>query len=231
MAYLEKCILVIKRSKNSRAAWAVVAAAVLTMGVPSAALSASQSYPAKAHGEIKENATTGEHSVVMKQKFSYPLERVYEVLTDYKNFADYMPHTRLSEVVKEQGDDKWIKYKLVFLVWFDVHYTLKVNHKKSQQDAHISWKLESGDYFKNLKGSWKLEHLAAHEKVPAATGVVYTSIIDPKAPIPSAILNLLTKHSVYDLFTAVDERLQMLSKKTTEQSKPADHKPGSAAPS
>ena len=187
----------------------------------------AQEYPEKAQGQIKENEKTGEHSVVMKQKFPYTMDEVYTVLTDYKNFPEYMPHTRVSEVIKEQGDDKWVKYKLVFLAWFDVNYTLKVNHKKRSSLAKIAWTFDSGDYFEDLHGSWQIEQLFSNKLTADGTGVVYTSVIETKAPIPSAILNILTKSSVYDLFEAVGERLEHNKKKAE---KPTIASPPAASP-
>lgn len=171
-----------------------------------------EEFPVKAQAMISENEATGQHSVVMKQKFPHSLNELYATLTDYEHFPEFMPHTKVSYVVKSAGADKWIKYKLVFLLWFDVHYTLKVNHKKEDHTALISWSLDSGDSFEDIHGSWQLRSLqgpsGSLSTKTAQTGVIYTSFIEPKAPIPSAILNLLTKKSVYDLFDALQERLK-----------------------
>ncbi|MCY4443362.1 MAG: hypothetical protein OXC44_00985 [Proteobacteria bacterium] len=166
------------------------------------ATTTSYSYPDEPEADIKEDPQTGEHSVVMKQRFDYSTKELYHVLTDYKNFPDYMPHTRLSKILKEQGNTKWVKYRLVFLLWFEVNYVLKIEHSYADTEANISWVMDSGKSFDAIKGSWHLKALTPH-----TTGVTYSSMIEPKAPIPGPIFRLITQQSVYDLFEAVDNRL------------------------
>lgn len=163
-------------------------------------------YPLQGKAVIKKDSKTGEHSAVLSRKIKHPLEKVYTVLTDYEHFPEYMPHTKKTKVTKVDGELKWVDYTLVFLVWFEVEYTLRLFHQKQQNAAKISWTFEKGDYFEDIKGHWYLKRLA-QEGGDFWTGVSYVSVIDPKVTIPRAIFDRLTKKSVYELFDAVTKRL------------------------
>lgn len=188
----------------------------------------THNFPLKPEAKIKKKPGAQAHSVIMRQLFDAPMQQVYAILTDYKHFPEFMPHTRESAVIKEKYQKKWVKYRLVFLLWFEIKYTLEIDHSLKEDEAYISWKMDSGDYFNAINGSWKLSKIqntsdtvssskSASSTKPSTetiktksheqTGVEYVSQIDVKVPIPSALFNLITEQSVYDLFEAIDKRI------------------------
>lgn len=168
-------------------------------------------YPLDSKATIETDSTTGAHSVVLHRRVPYTLDQVYYVLSDYENFPDYMPHTKKSDVIKQEGEGgsvKWVDYTLRFLMMVRVHYVLKINHIKEIHQASISWQMHSSETFDDIQGYWKLTDLSS-DKAPW-TGIKYSSLIDPKISIPRPIFNTLTKSSVYDLFDAIENRLKHL---------------------
>lgn len=181
-------------------------------------------YPLEGKASIEQGEHTGAHSAVLARRIPYEMSQVYEVLSDYKNFPEYMPHTVKSEVIKTEGPDgsvKWVDYTLKFLMMIKVHYTLKLTHELKAHEARITWQMVKGKQFDDILGHWYLVRLAAGpapgssvagqaQAVPW-TGLKYVSLIDPKLSIPRPIFNTLTKSSVYELFDAVVRRLQVLT--------------------
>lgn len=181
-------------------------------------------YPLEGKASIEDGQHTGAHSAVLARRIPYEMSQVYKVLSDYKNFPEYMPHTVKSDVVKAVGPGgsvKWVEYTLKFLMMIKVHYTLKITHELKAHEATIAWQMVSGKQFDDIVGHWQLVRLASAPAQGASadgtaqpipwTGLKYVSLIDPKLSIPRPIFNTLTKSSVYELFEAVVGRLQALA--------------------
>ena len=173
----------------------------------------------KAKAQIRKDPKLGTHSVVMTQKISSNIDTIYNILIDYESYPEYMPHTESTKILKSENSSKWVKYKLVFLIWFEVEYVLKIDHKKNDDYAKISWVFDSGDYFDEISGYWELvakqdlttpSNSASENKY---VDVKYVSKIGTKVTIPRAILNLITKQSVYDLFEALEKRIKKQANK------------------
>ena len=182
-----------------------------------------ESYPLKGKAAINKDKSSGTYSAVLARRIPYELSRVYFVLSDYKNFPAYMPHTVKSDVIKESGVNasiKWVDYTLKFLLMIKVRYTLKITHELTANEAKIAWQMTAGKQFNDIAGYWQLVRLPpvassselAHSSIQGGhwTGLKYVSMIDPKLSIPRPIFNTLTKNSVYEIFDAVLARLRYL---------------------
>lgn len=177
-----------------------------------------EGYPLTGKAAIKEDKVSGSHSAVLSRRLPFTMSQVYAVLTDYDQFPSYMPHTKKSQVTKQAKGSggvitKWVDYTLVFLIWFKVDYSLKIDHSFSDTDSKISWTMDRGEYFKDIQGYWHLKQLPREASSGAPwTGVTYVSKIEPKVSVPKAILDKITKKSVYELFEAVSKQLTTTTK-------------------
>lgn len=174
-----------------------------------------ENFPLKGKAQIEEDPALQIHSAVLRQRMPYALEDVYEVLTDYSHFNQFMPHTKKSEVIKQSGpggSTKWVDYTLVFLMWLETQYVLKITHQLDENQAKITWTLDSGENFQDIRGTWVLRRLPASFDQSPQTAVTYISVIEPKITIPRAVFDAITKKSVYELFEAISKRLRATQK-------------------
>lgn len=126
-----------------------------------------------------------------------PVEKVFEVVTDYANYKHFMPYTTVSEVKRREGDQVWFYTELKFPLK-TIRYEIKCRLDRASWTA--SWTLVEGN-LKSNEGSWKLEPYG-----PDETYAIYTVYIDPGFPIPGYILNKLTQGSLPMLIEAVRRR-------------------------
>ena len=99
-------------------------------------------------------------------------------------------------------------YTLVFLMWVETQYVLKITHDLNDDHAKISWTLDSGENFQDIRGTWLLRKLPASPEQSPQTAVTYVSVIQPKITIPRAVFDAITKKSIYELFEAISKRLK-----------------------
>jgi len=84
-----------------------------------------------------------------------PREYVWDVITDYSKYPDWMPEVEEVTVVRDEGNSKDIKYELLFkisIITRRVKYTLR---KFSKKPSRIEWELVEGD-FDYAVGGWQL---------------------------------------------------------------------------
>ena len=202
----------------------IMAGSVRALPAGGKALNPYKDYPLTGKASIKEDKVSGSHSAVLLRRVPYAMNQVYAVLTDYDQFPSYMPHTKKSQVTKQATSSsgvvtKWVDYTLVFLIWFKVDYSLKIDHSFSEADSKISWTMDQGEYFKDIQGYWHLKQLPSETSSGAPwTGITYVSKIEPKVSIPKAILDRITKKSVYELFEAVSKQLATTTKPKSSSS-------------
>ncbi len=82
-------------------------------------------------------------------------EYVWDVITDYPKYPEWMPEVEKVTVVRDDGNFKDVKYNLAFkisIITRKVDYTLRKYAKKPHR---IEWELIEGD-FDDAIGGWQL---------------------------------------------------------------------------
>ena len=135
------------------------------------------------------------------------VEKVWAVLTDYDNLADYMPHLDKSEVLHRQ--DGRVTVRQEGSVWFPLRKlrssaTMEVQESPPRQ---ISFKATAGDYAV-YEGHWRLQ------PSPEGTDLIYEAVIEPHFWVPQCVLGALEKKILKGTFEAVMEQTA-LSKRVT----------------
>jgi coenzyme Q-binding protein COQ10 len=115
-----------------------------------------------------------------------PIEQIYETLTDYAAYADYVAGVDGISVLDQNEDGARVEYSLNLIKKFK--YILKLTHKRPTQ---ISWCFESGDLFKQNDGHWELKDLG-----DGKTEVTYGLEVNIKGFAPKAIVNGLTSKNL-----------------------------------
>lgn len=126
------------------------------------------------------------------------VDAVWGAITDYENYAAFMPHTRESSILERKKNQVLLHTVLEFpikQIWYDILLTLdKKNHR-------VDWVMHDGS-IKSNEGSW---HLARHPK--SRTLATYTLATDPGFYVPKFLLEKATQGTLPLVIQAVRKRV------------------------
>lgn len=89
-------------------------------------------------------------------------ESVWEVLTDYNNFENFLPNIASSTIVAESGNNVVFEQTNVVDLWlFQQDFKVKTKAIKQQPDR-IDFQIVEGD-LKKLIGSWQIQTISANK--------------------------------------------------------------------
>ena len=149
--------------------------------------------------------------------FNVPLDALWDVITDYEGYVDFVEGLESLEITKREGKVVVAEYT-VSMFGKKVHYTLKhtENPKKS-----LRWEMLEGEFFKHNNGGWDLKPLG-EEQVEAT----YTVDVGFPLLVPKAIVNTLTGTQLPSMMKAFEERAQeRLGKGAKKSGKASPKKP------
>jgi ribosome-associated toxin RatA of RatAB toxin-antitoxin module len=120
------------------------------------------------------------HEVVGHVIFDAPISLVWQVITDYHHYVDFLPDLEGSHLLRRDGPQVWqyLRYPN-FWPLPGLECTLLI--LEDEQEARISFQMISGDYV-NYYGSWRLEE---YRNNPERTLAIYKLLTDPGTPVPS----------------------------------------------
>jgi ribosome-associated toxin RatA of RatAB toxin-antitoxin module len=135
-------------------------------------------------------------SVSKTEIFDVNINTLYKVITDYKQYPQFVSGVDAVEVHDQSDTSATVSYKLNLIKTFS--YTLKHTHTAPTK---VSWSLDSGDFFKKNEGYWELKDLGDNK-----TEVTYALDIDLKVFAPKMILNKLISHNFPATLKAFKDR-------------------------
>lgn len=115
-----------------------------------------------------------------------PIEKIYEVITKYENYPDFVDGCSAVNVLDFNEDGARVEFSLNFIKKFK--YILALKHEKPNK---VSWEFESGDIFKKNSGSWELNDLGNGK-----TEVNYGLEVAVKGFAPKSLVNTLTSKNL-----------------------------------
>lgn len=155
----------------------------------------------KPGSDVKEVRAVGEVDA--------PPERVYQVITDFEHYAEFMPYLEDSKVIKRSDDEvvTWAIMNAPMVSRRDWIVRVKLDPKNK---LGTTWTLATegpppSDRAVRLKvndGSWTLEPLDGGKR----TRCTYYLYTDPGGSIPTWIANKANTMALPDLFEAVRKR-------------------------
>lgn len=134
--------------------------------------------------------------VVAHMTLPADVERVWAVLTDYDNLAEYMPHLDKSEVLER--DSGRLKLRQAGSLWFPL-VRLKseaVMEVRESPPQMINFKATEGDY-EIYEGRWRLQ------PTPEGTDLFYEAVIEPRFRVPRFLLSAMERKIMKGTFEAV----------------------------
>ncbi len=132
--------------------------------------------------------------------FDVDINKLYDVLIDYESYPDFVDGVSEIEVLTKSETAAKVKYSLNLIKKFT--YTLSMTQQKPNK---LSWKLESGDFFKTNSGSWELKDLGNGK-----TEVTYSLDVDFKILAPKMIVNKLVATNLPMMMKAYQKRAKAI---------------------
>ena len=135
-------------------------------------------------------------SIVIKA----PMEKCFDVITDYLTYADFAPETREVKLRDRKGNEVYVDY--VIEVVKRIAYTLRF---KEERPTRVSWSFVQGEIMKDNKGFWLLEPAGE-----GATKVTYTIELSLGPFVPKAIVNMLAEQGLPRMLEGLKRKVESL---------------------
>ena len=122
----------------------------------------------------EENISGNLENVTAGIMIEAPVSEVWQVVTDYNHYHEFMPQTKRVRIVKQSGETAEVEYNLklaVSVVGIGIDYILRHTHQKPDR---VSFELVSGD-LAEVRGGWEFIPIAGGEKTLAFYSV-YTDL-------------------------------------------------------
>lgn len=125
-------------------------------------------------------------------------EQFYKIITDYPRYPEFLSEVKKCEVIKSEGNRKLVEYQVSVIKAF------KYSLWTTETPGMVSWEFASGDLFKTMKGSWKLEDEAGKCRgtytLEATFGVF----------VPGPIANALVSVNLPNMMSSYHKRIKQL---------------------
>jgi coenzyme Q-binding protein COQ10 len=129
-----------------------------------------------------------------------PIEKVFQLLTDYEKNPEFMDGVTSAEVLERSDNVAVVKFNIDIIKQFT--YTLRLTETAPTE---LSWEFVEGDLFKSNTGRWKLS-----DNGDGTTDVDYSLEVDFKMMVPGMISKKLVKSNLPSLMKSVNKRAQSL---------------------
>ncbi len=168
---------------------------------------------------FKEAPDTRVHEVKGEILFDAPAEMVWEVMTDYKEYARIFPDIHAVEVLPSKDETKRL-HVTVKNIWPSPDYNYILAFAEDKPAWTITWKMEEGN-LKSLYGSFSIEFFP---KDPKKVKAIYVMARNQGWIVPTLNADLANRAIVIDRLLAVRKELRE-RKKALDEDKPSDIKP------
>ena len=130
--------------------------------------------------------------------FNAPVEKVFEVITDYEKYGEFLPEVKKTRVTGRQGTEANVQYEVD--VMKTIKYTVKMREEKP---TRLTWTFVEGEFMRDNKGSWVLE-----PQGPNQTKATYTVEMTLGPLVPKAIVNTLVDSSLPKMLENFKKRVE-----------------------
>jgi ribosome-associated toxin RatA of RatAB toxin-antitoxin module len=127
------------------------------------------------------------------ETFNCTPKEFFDIASDYEKYPEFLSEVKACKVLKTEGDTQLVEYKVSVVK--TMSYQLKT---KQISPSLVSWEFTTGDAFKTMSGSWKIEE-APGGKCKCAYDVEATFKMFVTGPVAKTLLtvNLPAMMSAY----------------------------------
>lgn len=129
-----------------------------------------------------------------------PIKTVYDVITDFESYPEFLPETKDVEVEKQNAKSATVTFTISVIKKITYTLNMKLTSPKS-----VQWSLVRGDMMKKNSGSWKLS-----EKKKGVTHASYEIEMDFGGMVPKAISSKLIGTNLPSMLKAFRDRAEEL---------------------
>jgi coenzyme Q-binding protein COQ10 len=130
--------------------------------------------------------------------FNAPLERCFEVISDYERYPDFLPEVKSIRTSNRRGAEVDVHYEAEVVKV--IKYTV---HMKEEKPTKVSWSFIDGEFMKDNKGGWLLEDLGN-----GTTRGTYNIEVTVGPLVPKTILNALVDSQLPKLLENFRKRIE-----------------------
>ena len=144
--------------------------------------------------------------VLAKIQIPYPLEQVWQVLTAYETFAEFMPSLiqskRLDHPIGGVRIEQ-VRSKTFMGMNFSARSVFDIEEKFPHE---IHYQLIEGD-MKAFSGYWRLEPWSSSES-KAGIDLIFDFFVSPKRILPMALIEHILSHNIPANMLAIRQRVE-----------------------
>ncbi len=119
-------------------------------------------------------------------EFAAPIKKVYEVITDFESYPEFLSNSKQAKVLKKSGKNLQVEFKIDVVK--TITYTLDMQLNPTQG---FTWTLIKGEFMKKNSGGWKLKELKKN-----LTQATYEIEIDFGLLVPKSISSMLVEKNL-----------------------------------
>ena len=152
---------------------------------------------------------TGEKgNYVAKVLVTGTMDTAWSVLTDYDNFARFLPNVESNKVLETRKDSKimeQVSFQQVFLFTIKSRVKLVLTETNKRR---VDFKLQDSDQLQSMAGYWQLEPIAAYQGA-TPTQVLITQVVEsqPKSGTPRETFYDIFKNTLSKTMSAVGREM------------------------
>ncbi|MDJ0593972.1 MAG: SRPBCC family protein [Pleurocapsa sp. MO_226.B13] len=139
------------------------------------------------------------------------VENAWQVLTDYENFAKFLPGVKSSELIEQQGDRKVFEQinKIKTLV-FSIESRMQIANTETYPQQ-IAFEAVDGD-IETLKGEWTLEPVSPYPSAPPDQVLLtHKVVVEPAKTISDGLFFKIYENRLEETVAAIKQETEKRS--------------------
>ncbi len=132
--------------------------------------------------------------------FNAPLEKCFEVISDYERYPEFLPEVRKIRTSNRKGAEVDVQYEAEVVKV--IKYTV---HMKEERPNRVSWTFIDGEFMKDNRGGWVLE-----DGGNSTTKATYNIEVTVGPLVPKTILNALVDSQLPKLLENFKKRIESM---------------------
>jgi ribosome-associated toxin RatA of RatAB toxin-antitoxin module len=151
--------------------------------------------------EGRKSMTPPLEMVEYTKELSYPAKLLYEIVTDYERYPQWLPEFKKATILKKEGNT--VDVEFVFAVPVrKIRYRIHVVHNPEKLETN--WTYLGGEVLEDTQGGWRFEPLGENR-----TKIHYKAGVSIQIPVSkglvSRIANLITGTTIPRMFDNLEK--------------------------